>query len=87
MDTLRQFDLMRLAGTGSIDTLVASEIDSNWANRAGISVETYYVAAALVRGPVASSARIEVATAAQPVTAAMPTVRITRPGPRVAAGA
>lgn len=49
VDTLRQFDLMRLEGSGSIDTLVSSEIDSNWANRAGISVETYYVAAALVR--------------------------------------
>lgn len=48
-ETLKQFDLLRLAGTGSIDTLIAGEVDMDWAGRAGISVETYYVAAALVR--------------------------------------
>ena len=48
-EMLKQFDLLRLAGTGSIDTLIAGEIDLDWAGRAGISVETYYVAAALVR--------------------------------------
>lgn len=49
METLQQFDLLRLAGTGSIDTLIAGEVDMDWAGRGGISVETYYVAAALVR--------------------------------------
>lgn len=49
METLRQFDLMRLAGNGSIDTLLNSEIGMDWTGHAGISVETYYVAAALVR--------------------------------------
>lgn len=48
-ETLKKFDLLRLAGTGSIDTLIAGEVDMDWAGRAGISVETYYVAAALVR--------------------------------------
>ena len=48
-EMLKQFDLLRLAGTGSIDTLIAGEVDMDWAGRAGISVETYYVAAALVR--------------------------------------
>ena len=49
LDTLDKFDLVKLAGTGSIDTLLTSEIDPTVATRAGISVETYYVAAALVR--------------------------------------
>lgn len=49
METLRQFDLMRLAGNGSIDTLLNNEIGMDWTDHAGISVETYYVAAALVR--------------------------------------
>jgi len=39
-ETLKQFDLLRLAGTGSIETLIAGEIDVEWAGRAGISVES-----------------------------------------------
>jgi DNA-binding transcriptional LysR family regulator len=49
LETLDRFALVKLAGTGSIDTLLTSEIDPAVASRAGISVETYYVAAALVR--------------------------------------
>ncbi|MDB5705287.1 MAG: LysR family transcriptional regulator [Sphingomonas bacterium] len=49
IDALERFDLVRLAGTGSIDTLLTSEIDTALARRTSISVETYYVAAALVR--------------------------------------
>ena len=49
LDALEKFDLVKLAGTGAIDTLLTSEIDSAAMPRAGISVETYYVAAALVR--------------------------------------
>ncbi|WP_213978961.1 LysR family transcriptional regulator [Sphingomonas sp. dw_22] len=49
VDALDRFDLVKLAATGSIDTLLTSEIDPTLASRAGISVETYYVAAALVR--------------------------------------
>ncbi|RYY27698.1 MAG: LysR family transcriptional regulator [Sphingomonadales bacterium] len=49
IDTFEKFDLVKLSGTGSIDTLLTSEIDPTAATRAAISVETYYVAAALVR--------------------------------------
>jgi DNA-binding transcriptional LysR family regulator len=48
-NALDRFSLVRLAGTGSIDTLLTSEVDPAIAKRARISVETYYVAAALVR--------------------------------------
>ncbi len=49
IDDMKAFDLVRLAGTGSIDTLLTNKIDSSISARSAISVETYYVAAALVR--------------------------------------
>lgn len=42
-------DLIRLAGSGSVGSLFASEIDQAGAGSATISVQTYYVAAGLVR--------------------------------------
>ncbi|TPE64008.1 LysR family transcriptional regulator [Sandaracinobacter neustonicus] len=49
VEALGGFDLIRLSGSGSIDTLAAGEIEAGRVARAAISVETYYVAAALVR--------------------------------------
>jgi DNA-binding transcriptional LysR family regulator len=49
LDMLQHRDLIRLAGSGSVGTLFSSEVDSDEPPRASISVQTYYVAAALVR--------------------------------------
>ena len=49
LDMLRHRDLIRLTGSGSVGTLFSSEVDPDEPRLACISVETYYVAAALVR--------------------------------------
>jgi DNA-binding transcriptional LysR family regulator len=42
-------EIIRLTGTGFLGTLFTSEFDAGVAGTAAISVQTYYVAAALVR--------------------------------------
>jgi DNA-binding transcriptional LysR family regulator len=49
LDMLQHRDLIRLAGSGSVGTLFSSEVDPDEPPSASISVQTYYVAAALVR--------------------------------------
>lgn len=49
LDMLQHRDLIRLAGSGSVGTLFSSEVDRNEPRSASISVQTYCVAAALVR--------------------------------------
>lgn len=49
LDMFDSPDIVRLAGTGSVGTLFTSEITEHLAGTATISVQTYYVAAALVR--------------------------------------
>lgn len=46
---IKHLDLIRLAGTGSVVSLFASETEDDAPERAAITVETYYVAAGLVR--------------------------------------
>jgi len=49
LDMLNHLDLIRLTGSGSVGSLFSSEVDPDEPSRASISVQTYYVAAALVR--------------------------------------
>lgn len=49
LDAIGGLDLVRLSGSGSIDALFSREIGPMAQYGAGISVETYYVAAGLVR--------------------------------------
>ena len=46
---LQHLDLIRLTGSGSVGSLFSSEFQLHEPSRASISVQTYYVAAALVR--------------------------------------
>ena len=49
LEMINHLDLIQLAGTGSIGSLFAHEVDGDEPQRAAITVETYYVAAGLVR--------------------------------------
>jgi DNA-binding transcriptional LysR family regulator len=49
LDMFKHRDLIRLAGSGSVGNLFSSEVDPDEPGRPSISVQTYYVAAALVR--------------------------------------
>jgi DNA-binding transcriptional LysR family regulator len=49
LDMLQHRDLIRLSGSGSVGTLFSTEVDPDEPARASITVQTYYVAAALVR--------------------------------------
>jgi len=49
LDMVKHLDLIRLSGQGFVGDLLTSEIDRSDPIRSSISVQTYYVAAALVR--------------------------------------
>lgn len=49
LDMFRGFDLIRLMGSGSVGALFSSRLEAEEETRASISVQTYYVAASLVR--------------------------------------
>ncbi len=49
MDMFRSRDLIRLSGSGSVGSLFTKQVDHVVPDTAAISVQTYYVAAALVR--------------------------------------
>ncbi|MDB5706913.1 MAG: hypothetical protein JWN66_4029 [Sphingomonas bacterium] len=48
-ELLRNLPLIRLTGKGSVGTLFSSKLEPEDTDRAGIAVQTYYVAAGLVR--------------------------------------
>jgi DNA-binding transcriptional LysR family regulator len=49
VDMVHQGNLIRLSGSGSVGNLFTKQVDADAPETAGISVQTYYVAAALVR--------------------------------------
>ena len=49
LDMFEDREIIRLTGTGFLGTLFTSEFDADVQGKAAISVQTYYVAAALVR--------------------------------------
>jgi DNA-binding transcriptional LysR family regulator len=49
LEMLKPRDLIRLTGSGHVGSLFSRELDQDEPVRAGISVQTYYVAAGLVR--------------------------------------
>ena len=49
LDRFKEQDVIRITGTGTLGTLFTTGFEDESAGRAAISVQTYYVAAALVR--------------------------------------